>query len=184
LVGAPAVAYGSSGEHQDFAGTLSIGNDATEMLLVELGRSALVTFERVVFVSTHGGNASAVQRAVANFGPAGGASVRAWTPRWPGDLHAGRTETSLMLAIAPERVRIECAVAGPLDPAETLLPRLRDAGVRAVSDNGVLGDPAGASAAEGDELLEQAVVDLLAFVGSDGGNGSGATQPDARREVD
>ncbi len=67
FVGAPPVAYGASGEHQDFAGTLSIGTEATEVFLVELGRSALHTFEWVVFVSTHGGNADAVRRALGAF---------------------------------------------------------------------------------------------------------------------
>ena len=43
VVAAPAVAYGSSGEHAGFAGTLSIGREATELLLVELGRSASAT---------------------------------------------------------------------------------------------------------------------------------------------
>ena len=60
---APAVAYGSSGEHAGFPGTLSIGQDALELLLVELVRSATLTFRRVLLVSTHGGDASTVQRA-------------------------------------------------------------------------------------------------------------------------
>jgi creatinine amidohydrolase len=46
-----------------------------------------------------------------------------------------------------------------------LLPRLRAEGVRAVSPNGVLGDPAGASAAEGRSLLDAAIADLRTFVG-------------------
>jgi creatinine amidohydrolase len=33
------------------------------------------------------------------------------------------------------------------------MPALRERGVRAVSGNGVLGDPSGASAAEGERLL-------------------------------
>jgi mycofactocin precursor peptide peptidase len=37
---APALAYGSSGEHQHFAGTVSIGSQALQHLLVELTRSA------------------------------------------------------------------------------------------------------------------------------------------------
>ena len=37
---APAVAYGASGEHEGFAGTLSIGQEALESVVVELGRSA------------------------------------------------------------------------------------------------------------------------------------------------
>ncbi|MGH3398344.1 MAG: creatininase family protein, partial [Streptosporangiaceae bacterium] len=46
VVVAPALHYGSSGEHQDFAGTLSIGQAALELVLVELGRSATQTFRR------------------------------------------------------------------------------------------------------------------------------------------
>lgn len=181
LVGGPAVAYGSSGEHQDFAGTLSIGNEAVEVLLLELARSALHTFERVVFVSTHGGNASALRRALDALGEEGRARVTSWSPRWSGDLHAGRTETSLMLAIAPERVHLDRAEAGHLEGAETLLPRLRREGVRAVSENGVLGDPSGASATEGHQLLLRAVDDLVTFVESSTGNGNPWTEERTER---
>jgi mycofactocin system creatininase family protein len=103
LVVAPPVAYGSSGEHDGFAGTLSIGQEATELVLVELGRSATAQFDRVIVVSAHGGNAAPLARAVSRLADEGRA-VEAWWPKWGGDLHAGRTETSLMLAIAPERV--------------------------------------------------------------------------------
>ena len=37
---APAIAYGDSGEHQSFPGTISIGTDALSALLLEYGRSA------------------------------------------------------------------------------------------------------------------------------------------------
>ncbi len=101
---APALAYGSSGEHQAFPGTLSIGRAALEHVLVELGRSALGPFSALVFVNGHGGNAPAVTAAVATL-RAEGRAARAW---WPavagGDAHAGRTETALLLAIAPEVV--------------------------------------------------------------------------------
>ena len=56
VVVAPSISYGSSGEHQDFAGTLSVGGPATEQLLVELGRSATATWSRVLLICTHGGN--------------------------------------------------------------------------------------------------------------------------------
>ncbi len=36
VVAAPAIPYGSSGEHIEFAGTISIGQRAIERLLVEL----------------------------------------------------------------------------------------------------------------------------------------------------
>ena len=172
VIVAPALPYGSSGEHQGFAGTLSIGQEALELLLLELGRSATETFARVVFISSHGGNAQPVARAVRRL-RAEGRGVRAWSPAagWRGDAHAGRTETSVMLALHPERVEIESAAPGDRRPLRELMPELRTSGVLTVSPNGVLGDPSGASAEEGGELLEQAVNQLaaavLAWPGSD-----------------
>ena len=165
VVVAPPVAYGSSGEHDGFAGTLSLGREATESLLVELGRSASVTFAHVVLACTHGGNAVPLARALARLADEGH-PVTGWWPRWEGDLHAGRTETSLMLAIAPDTVRTDRMVAGDLRPADELLPLLRTGGVRSVSASGVLGDPTGATADEGHRLIRAAAADL-ATVGAD-----------------
>jgi mycofactocin precursor peptide peptidase len=161
----PAVAYGSSGEHQAFAGTLSIGAEATEVLLVELGRSATCTWPRVLLLSTHGGNVGPVTRAVERL-RAEGRDVRAWSPRWDGDAHAGHVETSVMLALAPERVALDAAASGATQPLSELLPRMRAAGVAAVSPNGVLGDPRDADAAAGRALIEAATAELLALVRS------------------
>lgn len=184
---APVLPYGSSGEHQDFPGTLSIGAACTESVLVELGRSAAETFDRLLLVNGHGGNATPLAAAVDRL-RAEGRDARAWSPRFGGDAHAGRTETSLMLALtdapdrgrpsstAPERgrpslsigerrspaVRMERAAAGNEAPVGELIGRLRDEGVRAVAANGVLGDPSGASAAEGHALLAAALDNLCA----------------------
>jgi len=160
---APPLAYGGSGEHEDFPGTLSIGTEVVELLLVELGRSATLTFSRVLLVSTHGGNTDAVRRAERRL-RAESRDVRAWLPAWDGDAHAGRAETSLELALAPNRVRLGRAEAGNTRPLTELMPGLRRSGVRAVSPNGVLGDPAGASAAEGAALLARLAADLLTAV--------------------
>jgi len=157
---APPLAYGSSGEHQAFPGTLSIGSEALELVLVELGRSATCTFAGVLLVSTHGGNAVAVRRAEQRL-RAESRDVRAWLASWRGDAHAGRTETSLQLALAPGRVRLDRAEPGNTRPIAELMPALQTSSVRAVSANGVLGDPAGASAAEGDALLAALLADLL-----------------------
>lgn len=80
---APALAFGSSGEHAGFAGTLSIGQAATELVLLELGRSAAETFTRLLFVSAHGGNAAPVARAVARL-RAESRAVEVFQPRWEG----------------------------------------------------------------------------------------------------
>jgi creatinine amidohydrolase len=158
---APAIPYGSSGEHAEFAGTLSIGQQALEQLLVELCRSATAHFAKILLVSAHGGNAAPLARAV-DLLTREGRAVRAWQPRWRGDAHAGRTESSIMLALAPGRVELRLAARGAVEPITVLLPRLRREGVRAVSANGVLGDPAGASAEEGSALLDEAIADLAA----------------------
>jgi creatinine amidohydrolase len=163
VVIAPALPYGSSGEHAGFAGTVSIGQAALEHVLVELVRSATDTFGHVVLVSGHGGNAEPLRKAEATL-RGEGRDVLAFLPRWDGDAHAGRVETSLQLALQPWLVAYEKAAAGNVQPIRRLLPALQQGGVRAVSPNGVLGDPTGANRAEGDALLEELVADLCARV--------------------
>ena len=59
---APPLSYGSSGEHQSFAGTASIGTEALTQVAVELVRSLRTWADRVVFVNAHGGNLAAAER--------------------------------------------------------------------------------------------------------------------------
>jgi mycofactocin precursor peptide peptidase len=161
---APAVAYGASGEHADFPGTLLVGHAVLADLLVELVRSARRSFAGVVLVSAHGGNEEALV-SVQRRGAAEGDDVLVWRCVTPGgDAHAGRTETSLLLALDPAAVRLDLAEPGRTEPIAALLPRLRAEGVRPVSSNGVLGDPTGASVSEGRSLLEFLVQDLVAAV--------------------
>jgi mycofactocin system creatininase family protein len=150
---APALAYGASGEHEGFPGTISIGTEALTALLVEYGRSAGRWAGRLLVVNGHGGNTDALRTAVPQLRTEG--RDVAWFPcAVPGgDAHAGRTETSMVLHVEPAAVREALAAAGETTPIGELLPRLRAEGVRAVSPDGVLGDPTGASAAEGAEFL-------------------------------
>ncbi|HXX88698.1 MAG TPA: mycofactocin biosynthesis peptidyl-dipeptidase MftE [Acidimicrobiales bacterium] len=160
---APPLPYGSSGEHAAFPGTLSIGQDALESVLVELGRSATDVFPRVLFVSAHGGNAEPVDRAVGRL-RADSRDARVFAPTWSGDLHAGRCETSMLLALTPARVRMGDAAPGDPRPISQIWPVLRRDGVHAVSESGVLGDPTGATREEGERLLEELHAALLAEV--------------------
>jgi creatinine amidohydrolase len=159
---APVLAYGSSGEHQGFPGTLSIGTSALHIVLVELVRSASTWAKRVVFVNGHGGNLDALRSAIGQLRVEG--HDTAWVPcAVPGaDAHAGHVETSLLLHLDPARVDLTQAVAGNCEPLERLLPAMRAGGVRAVSPSGVLGDPRTATAAAGAALLENMVTDVLA----------------------
>lgn len=163
VVVAPAVPYGSSGEHAGFPGTLSIGGPVAELLIVELVRSA-DAFGGVVLVSAHGGNAGPLRAAVAVL-EAEGRHVLPWEPRIAGgDAHAGRTETSMLLALDPEAVRMDAAQPGERRPIAEILPELRAGGVAAVSPSGVLGDPTGAAAADGAALLDALAAGLVAAV--------------------
>jgi mycofactocin system creatininase family protein len=162
---APLVPYGSSGEHAAFAGTLSIGQAATELLLVELGRSAFDTFGEVLFVSAHGGNAGPVARAVKQLHDEG-RDVLLFSVHWDGDPHAGHSETSLQLALDPRRVRRERAEAGDVRPLAQIADILQTGGVRAVSRNGVLGDPTGANPAAGATLITELAREAAALLGA------------------
>ena len=162
---APPVAYGSSGEHQSFPGTVSMGSEALRHLLVELVRSLRTWAGRVVFVNGHGGNLTALRSAVTQLVSEGhDVAWAACTPAGsdlPFDAHAGRTETSLMLHLRPDSVREDLAAPGDVRPLAEVLPLLTRGGVEAVSPNGILGDPTGASAHEGGLLLAAMVDGVL-----------------------
>lgn len=164
VIVAPVIAYGASEEHAGFPGTLSIGATVLERLIVELVRSAAHTFSGVVLISGHGGNCEPVHRAVDSLCGEGHRAM-AWFPRYSdGDAHAGRIETSIMLALAPHLVKLELAAAGNTMPLLDLIHLLRRDGVRAHSENGVIGDPTGASALEGQLILRRLSEDLYSAV--------------------
>jgi mycofactocin precursor peptide peptidase len=162
---APVLEYGASGEHAGFPGTLSIGLEVLRSVLVEIGRSATIWARAVVFVNGHGGNAHAVDAATRLL-VGEGRDVR-WVPcaAPDSDAHAGRTETSLLLHLAPALVLTARAEAGDTRPIREVLPDLRASGVQAISPNGVLGDPTGASAAEGERILATMIDRAAAALG-------------------
>lgn len=161
---APAIAYGASGEHHGFPGTISIGTEALTTVLIEYGRSASDWAGRLVFVNGHGGNLDALRAAVrllrAEDRNAGWCSCSVAGA----DAHAGHMETSVLLHLSPELVRTMDAAPGNTEPLADLLPRMRDGGVAAVSASGVLGDPTTATATAGESILGDMVTDCVARV--------------------
>ncbi|MGH3633610.1 mycofactocin biosynthesis peptidyl-dipeptidase MftE [Mycobacterium sp.] len=154
---APAIGYGDSGEHQSFPGTVSIGTEALATLLVEYGRSATCWAPRLIFVNGHGGNITALGRAVALLRSEGRDAAWCACTASGADAHAGHTETSLLLHISPAEVRADRWCAGNGAPLSALLPAMRAGGVAAVSEVGVLGDPTTATAADGQRMLAEMV---------------------------
>ncbi len=164
LVVAPPLAYGASGEHQDFPGTLSMGTEATAHALTELLRSARHRFAGVVLLCAHGGNADALKQVAALASAEGDELLITWPKLSGADLHAGIAETSLMAHLHPEAVRWGEVAPGNSGSPEELREAMADGGVAAVSPSGVLGDPSEASAARGEALLAEGTAALVADV--------------------
>ena len=159
----PPLTISASDEHAAFPGTLSLGTEVFEHVVVELVRSADWS-AGVVLINGHGGNRLPVERAVRRL-ESEGRKVLAW---WPsvsgGDAHAGETETSMMLAIAPQLVHMDRAEVGVTAPLADILDELHEGGVGSVSRNGVLGDPLRATESHGRNILTRLAIDLVAAV--------------------
>jgi mycofactocin precursor peptide peptidase len=154
---APAIGYGASGEHEGFPGTVSIGTSALRLLLVEFGRSASQWASRLVFVNGHGGNVEALAAAIALLRYEGRDVGWCSSTAENSDAHAGHTETSVLLHISPSDVWIDERVPGNRQPLAKLMPQLRQGGIAAVSELGVLGDPTTATAEEGERIFTEMV---------------------------
>jgi creatinine amidohydrolase len=117
VVVAPTLAFGASDHHLPFGATLSLGAATLTAVLADLLRSAAVCgARRVLLLNGHGGNGAVCAQAVADAAREHGivaaaadywalapTAGTAWGGHYPG--HAGAFETSLMLALNPERVR-------------------------------------------------------------------------------
>jgi len=122
---APTLAYGASDHHLPFGGTLSLGVDTFELVLADLLSSAAAAGVRRVFVlNAHGGNAAACAVAVAEASREHGliAGTALIGSLVDGSGHAGRFETSVVLALDPALVRMERAAPSPGGPVRTRPP--------------------------------------------------------------
>ena len=155
----PPLTITASGEHRGFPGTLSIGTEVMAGVIIELARSADWA-SGVVFVNGHGGNVTAMQRATEVFERERRNALVWWPRLGDGDPHAGHTETSLLLSLAPHLVRAERAVRGPIPEPADLIRH----GVMPLSASGVLGDPTTATAEVGARLFAELADQLAASV--------------------
>ena len=149
----PTIGVTASDEHNGFAGTLSIGTNALSDVIVSIARSA--SWARgICIVNGHGGNSDALKLVHSALDYE---NIRhsIWSlPYYEGaDMHAGHTETSLMLHLAPGTVRMDLAEVGAVGDSEMLIERMRAGGIKEVSSNGVVGDPTNANAAHGATML-------------------------------
>jgi creatinine amidohydrolase len=173
---APTLPIGCSRHHLAFPGTMSLEQETFEQVVGDVVRGwAGHGFKRIVLLPTHGGNFGPLATAIERLGPLEGVKVIAVTdlsvlvratlgagaelgvPAPEGGLHGGEWETSMMLAIDPELVHMERAVAGYTGDLESGLERFFAEGVDALTDTGVIGDPAKASVEHGRVYVERLV---------------------------
>lgn len=165
---APAVAYGVTECAAGFAGAVSVPAAALTAYLAGIARGLLATgFAHVCLVNDHlePAHDQAVRAAIVDLGR--GASVACpLTRRWArtlsaefksGACHAGRYETSIVMAHAPELVDEAARAALPEVPIS--LSTALAGGIETFAamglDRAYAGAPAEATAAEGDQLLDR-----------------------------
>jgi creatinine amidohydrolase len=176
----PGLRIGCSEHHMDFPGSLTLGRETFIQVVADLCRSlAHHGFGCIVLLPTHGGNFAPLAKAVEAIRPElPEVKIIAFTDltAFMGEIfrvgkarkvmpeqagaHSGEFETSLMLAVRPELVAMEVAQPGYVGDQLSIAPVVFEKGFRAVTDNGVLGDPRDASAANGETYLA-AMTDLI-----------------------
>ena len=154
FVVAPTLPVTASDEHAGFAGGLSTGTAPLVGAVVAICRSASAWARGVLLANGHGGNFDALG-SVSSALDHEGIRHSVWSlPSYAGgDMHAGRTETSVMLHLDPGNVRLDSIPRGPDPGPGVTVARLRAEGVKSVSPSGVLGQPDGATAEHGRQVM-------------------------------
>jgi creatinine amidohydrolase len=191
---APVMQPGLAEHHLGFPGTISLNFQDFNALLTDYCTSlAQAGFKNVVLVSAHGGNtdtmiayAPRIAKQLldqADVYVATGAvnaeetrkrlalATKYHVSLGKAGVHAGWFETSMVLAIRPDLVDMTKAEEG-LDEDSFYMPdtakrtQMRGfaVGVKPYSANGILGDPRGASAEAGRELVDLQIDELVKTV--------------------
>lgn len=172
----PPVCYGKSNEHIGFPGTLSVSAQTFLAVVRDLGASIAASgFKKVVLYNTHGGNTSLVDvlardlraefglRTFSLFGSPGAAFEGVSKQERTYGFHAGEIETAYLLHGTPELVHTEEYTANYIarvDQPELLKPEGSSANfawlTRDIAPSGVMGDPSGATSANGERWSDEA----------------------------
>jgi mycofactocin precursor peptide peptidase len=180
---APTLPFGCSDEHAGFPGLLGLEAETLAHVVLDIARRlARWGVRRLVLLSAHGGNGEALGLALTllrrelpdlevrtnehletiapvllEVASRDGISTNAL------GLHAGEGETSEMLHLRPDLVHWNDSAPGFTGNMEAVLDELREGGLRAVTENGILGDPTRAEANRGARYLDVLTDDLAAL---------------------
>jgi creatinine amidohydrolase/Fe(II)-dependent formamide hydrolase-like protein len=173
----PSISLGLSREHDWAAGTLSLSVSGLTGILRDLCREIVraLPARNLLIVNGHGGNRGILEALGRELrGDFGlnlgalhlGAMISPVTAGALPEIHAGKDETSVMLALAPslvrrERIRdLEVTPDGEAIRAAILDPAMSwpwSSGDKRIADMGVIGDAASASAEHGNAIVSRVV---------------------------
>ncbi|PSN17232.1 creatinine amidohydrolase [filamentous cyanobacterium CCP5] len=175
--GLPPLYYGKSNEHWHFPGTITLSASTLIAVLTEVAESVYrAGFRKLVLLNSHGGQPQVLEIVARDLHQIHGDflvfPLFAWNvPHQAGSLlsekekqlgiHAGDAETSLMLAILPEQVRMDKAQAEYPPVPDGLLSmegKLPFAWTtQDLSRSGTLGDPTVATVEKGEKMMASVV---------------------------
>ena len=179
---APTIKLGCSAHHLAFPGTISLRAETFEAVCLDCCTSlARHGFKRILLFSGHIGNFPVFNDMLPRLRQAVPRDVVidafsdsiGWIERWRAAVeaaggdpnavggHADIAETSLMMVIRPESVRLDRFEVGHLGAlSEEQLRSMWANGMKSVTTNGILGNPVGSTARIGEQCLG-AIADLL-----------------------
>lgn len=175
----PALGYGETWNNEAFPGTVSLSFDTVRAIALDIATSLQRDGVRaLVVVNGDYGNQAPLRLAAREARDRIGfpvlivdypgladiaAGICETPPSGPGFYHADELETSVVLALRPDLVRMELAT--PEYPAFPAVYGSTPVPLRDVSVSGVFGDPRRASAEKGERLLEALTERAVGIVG-------------------
>jgi creatinine amidohydrolase len=180
----PTIDVGCSEHHMAFPGTINLKPETLKNLIRDYCVSlAKQGFKNIVILPSHGGdfnpvrevtdelNQSLKEARVVSYTDLRGLlrflaefSLKHGVSAPESGAHAGESETSMVLAIRKDLVDMEKAKEGFVGNYEEKIPVIWSQGIRAVTENGVVGDPRKAEGSKGEEYLELWAEKMVDFV--------------------
>ncbi|MBW4654930.1 MAG: creatininase family protein [Kaiparowitsia implicata GSE-PSE-MK54-09C] len=182
----PTLHYGKSNEHWHFPGTITLSVTTLMAVLTDVGESLYrAGFRKFALINAHGGQPQVLEIVARDLHQAHADflvfPLFVWqAPHIAGQMlsakekefgiHAGDAETSVLLSLLPQQVKMERAVAEyphglPADSLLSMEGKLPFAWTtRDLSRSGVLGDPTTATQEKGDRLLAALVNGWVAVI--------------------
>lgn len=165
----PALPVGVAPYHGRFPGTLSVSTETLRRYTRDVVESLTdSSVETVIFVNGHGGNSQTLSNLAREMTDADEINLEVYCWEWMRAVdetvgHAGELETSVLLHLCPDDV------GEPVSGDASTWGAIVDGGALhqftdEFSENGAVGDAAGASTTQGEDVFNTAVDALLSFL--------------------